>query len=419
MKDLILLRRTLHRYAESGWTEFGTTARILEELMAVGIPVHWGRSIHDSARMMGLPAPEVLEACWQRALAETGREDLLLPMRGGFTGCIAEIRGALPGPLTVLRVDIDCCDLRECGEADHRPAREGFASVHENCMHACGHDAHAAIGVGAARLLWQRRQTLRGTVRILFQSAEEGLRGAASMTAAGAIEGADHLFGVHTGILQAPVGTVAVSVRGFLSSTKLDVIFHGLSAHAGICPEKGRNALAAAARAALDLLDIPGHLEGVCRVNVGTFHAGTGRNVVPDLARLAIETRGETAQINAQAEERAYALCRAAAERYGCTVEFRPMGGAGGAVCDAALARRAAEVLRGVEGVTEILEDVPFGGGEDVTTMMAAVQARGGQATELLLPCAHSAPHHNSRFDMDETVIPLGAEVLARLAMEI
>lgn len=418
MKDPIALRREFHRYPEAGWTEFRTTVRIIEELQALGIPVRWGREIHDPARILGLPENEILERCWQRALEETGREDLLGPMRGGFTGCIAEIEGALSGPLTVLRLDIDCCEVAESSSPEHRPAREGFASVHPNCMHACGHDAHTAIGLGTAARLWERRGNLAGTVRLIFQSAEEGLRGAASMTAAGAVEGADRLFGLHVGIQSGPVGRVAVSAKGFLSSTKLDAVFHGRSAHAGICPEEGRNALAAGARATLGLLDVPKEVDWFCRVNVGTFHAGTGRNVIPDRARLAIETRGKTARDNERTEEVARDVCSTAAEEYRCTVEFFPMGGAGGAECDEALARRAAEIIKKVEGVTEILYEVPFGGGEDVTTMMAAVQARGGQATELVLCADHTAPHHNGSFDIDEGVIPLGVEILTRLALE-
>ena len=418
MKDPIELRREFHRYPESGWTEFRTTVRILEELQALGIPVRWGRQIHDPARMLGLPEPQALEACWQRAAEETGREDLLTPMRGGFTGCVAEIRGALPGPLTVLRVDIDCCEAAESTAPDHRPVREGFASLHPNCMHACGHDAHTAIGLGTAARLWERRAELPGTVRLIFQSAEEGLRGAASMTAAGVLEGADCLFGLHVGILPGPVGRVAVSARGFLSSTKLDVVFHGRSAHAGICPQEGRNALAAGAKAALGLLAIPERFTEVCRVNVGTFHAGTGRNVIPDRAHLSIETRGETAQVNAEAEAAARKVCRAAAEEYGCAVEFFAMGGAGGAVCDDSLARRAAQTAKEIEGVTEVMFDAPFGGGEDVTTMISAVQARGGEATELILCAGHTAPHHNGAFEIDEAVIPLGIELLTRIVME-
>jgi len=418
MKDLTALRRDFHRHGEAGWTEFYTTARVIGELQSLGIPVRWGREIHCPEKMAGLPSEETLEACFQRAAAELGSREPLAPMKGGFTGCIAEIKGALPGGVTAIRVDLDCCEVSECAEEDHRPAREGFASIHENCMHACGHDAHAAIGIGAAERILARREELRGTVRLIFQSAEEGLRGAESMTAAGAVEGAERLFGLHVGIHPGETGTVAVSAKGFLSSTKFDVTFHGVAAHAGICPEKGRNALAAAAKATLALLEIPTRFEQVCRVNVGTLRGGSGRNVVPALAHMAVETRGETPEINAEAEKMALELCRAAAEHYGCTLEVRRMGGAGGAECDWELAEKAAELVETVPGVTAVLRDVPFGGGEDVTTMMRAVQAQGGQATELLLCMPLPYPHHNSRFEIDEGVLELGAEILTRLALE-
>lgn len=419
MKDLTALRRDLHRHGEAGWTEFYTTARVIGQLQSLGIPVRWGREIHCPEKMAGLPTEELLEACWQRAAEELGSTQLIVPMKGGFTGCIAEIKGAQPGGVTAIRVDLDCCEVPESREESHRPAREGFASIHENCMHACGHDAHAAIGIGAAERILARRKELKGTVRLIFQSAEEGLRGAESMTAAGAVEGVERLFGVHVGIHPGETGTVAVSAKGFLSSTKFDVTFHGVAAHAGICPEKGRNALAAAAKATLELLEIPIRFAQVCRVNVGTLHAGSGRNVVPALAHMAVETRGETPEINAEAEAMAMEICRTAAEHFGCTVEVRKMGGAGGAECDRELAEKAAETVKNVPGVVSVLQDVPFGGGEDVTTMMRAVQAQGGQATELLLCMPLPFPHHNSCFEIDEGVLELGAETLARLALEI
>ena len=418
-RELVALRRDLHRFPESGWTEFRTTARIIEELRSLGIPVRWGRAIHAPAQMQGLPGPEMMERCYQRALSETDHPQLLTPMRGGFTGCVAEIQGALPGGTVALRVDIDCCDVSESQEADHLPAAEGFASLHEGCMHACGHDAHAAIGVGAAKLLWAKRKSLHGRVLVIFQPAEEGLRGAASMTAAGVVSDCDVLFGLHVGMHNLKVGTVAASCTGFLSSTKFDVLFHGVPAHAGIAPEQGRNAMAAGARAVLELLDLPSRHTALSRVNVGTFTAGSGRNVIPALAHLAIETRGETAEVNSAVEREALEVCRGAAGDYGCTLETRFMGGAGSAVCTASLAARTAELLKTLPGVETVLPSISFGGGEDVTTMMRAVQGRGGQATELLLGMPLPAPHHSSRFDVDEGVIPLGAEILAALALEI
>lgn len=417
-RELIALRRELHRYPESGWTEFRTTARIIEELEKLGLPVRFGPSIHVREKMHGLPSEEELEACWQRAMEETDRKDLVEQMRGGYTGCITTIEGALPGPTVGIRVDIDCNDVEEADDPKHVPAAEGFRSTHKNCMHACGHDAHAAIGVGAARLLCAYREELRGKVILVFQPGEEGLRGAASLTATGAFSECDYFFGAHVGLLDGQrVGVVAASGHGFLSSTKLDVTFRGVPSHAGASPELGKNALAAAATAVLNLLAIPRHHDGASRINIGTLHGGTGRNVIPGESVMTLETRGGTRAINEYMEAAARRVCQAAADMYECGCEIRFMGSAGDIVCDPPLAARVAELLRTVDGVEEVLPDVDFGGGEDVTTMMRDVQEHGGQVTELVFCMPLKAPHHNNYFDVDERVIGLGARIFATLAL--
>jgi len=415
-QELVALRREFHRYPESGWTEFRTTARIIEELEKLGLTVWYGQRIHRKEKMFGLPAPEVLERCVRRAAEEGVRPELLAAMDGGFTGCVTVIEGALSGSVTGIRVDIDCNDVEESKGAEHIPVKEGFRSVHEGCMHACGHDAHAAIGIGAAKLLCANREQLHGKVILAFQPAEEGLRGAASMAETGVFDECDRFFGIHVGLMDTPTGTVAAGAKGFLASTKLDVTFHGIAAHAGMEPEKGRNALAAAAKASLEMLEIPARFTELCRVNVGALHAGTGRNVIPAKADLQIETRGETTAVNEAAEMAVRQACLAAAEAYGCTCEIRFAGAAGGGVCDASLTETAVQCLRGVDGVMQVLPTVQLRVGEDVTTIMDRVQQRGGIATEIVLGMPLPHPHHSSCFDVDERVMGLGARCLAALA---
>lgn len=417
--ELIALRRDLHRYPESGWTEFRTTAVIVEELEKLGLSVRFGRGIHVPEKMYGMPRPEALEACFERARGETARHDLIEKMKGGFTGCVTEIQGALPGPTVGIRVDIDCNDVDEGDRPEHKPVRGGFRSIHPNLMHACGHDAHAAIGIGVARILCAMRGQLPGKVVLLFQPGEEGVRGAASMAAAGLVDGCDYLFGAHVGMIDWKVGGVAAGVHGFLSSTKLDVRFEGVPAHAGASPEEGRNALAAAAAATTNLLAISRHHAGASRINIGTFHAGTGRNVIPAEAELCLETRGATTEINEYMEIAVDRVVRGAAQMYGCTVETRFMGSSSAAVCDRPLVEKTARILSGLDAVTEVLEDLNFNGGDDVTTLMRRVQEKGGQATELVLGMPLKAPHHNGYFDIDEAVIPFGAQCLAALALNV
>jgi len=417
--QLRALRRQLHRYPESAWTEFATTCQVISMLREMDIPVRYGREIHDEGYMHGLPGEQELERCLLRAREEGADEELLEAMRGGFTGCVAEIRGELPGPTIGIRVDMDCNDLSECTEEDHRPAVEGFSSCHRGCMHACGHDAHTAIGLGIASRLQRSRHQLRGSVILIFQPAEEGLRGAASMTAAGVVDRCEVFFSLHVGIADLPLGTVAAGAEGFLASTKFDVELEGLAAHAGLNPEMGKNAMAAAATAVLNLLAIPRHRGGASRINVGTLRAGTGRNVIPERAELTVETRGESTEVNRYMEARAKKVCQAAADMYECSCQMRYMGGAGSARCDGDLVLRAADILREVEGVEQVLERFDFGGGEDAVTMMERVQQRGGKATELVFPFALKAPHHNPRFDVDEDVMLLAVRCVTRLVLEL
>ena len=417
-QELIEIRRDFHRYAESGWTEFRTTARIIDELEKLGLPVQYGPDIHVREKMYGLPKPEVLKACWQRALGETSRPELVRAMEGGYTGCITTIEGALPGPTVGIRVDIVCNDVVESCAPDHIPAAEGFRSVHENCMHACGHDAHAAIGLGTAKILAANRDKLRGKVILVFQPGEEGLRGAASLTAKGHFSACDYFFGGHVGLLDGcETGTVCTSGHGFLCSTKFDIAIHGVPSHAGAAPEAGCNALASAATAALNMLAIPRHHEGASRINIGTLKAGSGRNVIPGEAEMTVETRGKTVEINQFMYDSAIRVCKAAAEMYGCTMESRFMGSAGNVDCDPEAIALVRRVLEHTEGVTKIVDDVDFGGGEDVTTMMRDVQAHGGKVTEMIFCMPLKAPHHNDFFDVDERVIPLGARIFAGVAL--
>ena len=416
-QEMIQLRRDFHKHPEPGWTEFRTTARIIDELEKLGLTVQYGPSIHVREKMFGLPKEAVLEACWQRAMEETDRPDLVEAMKGGYTGCLTIIEGALPGPTVGIRVDIDCNDVEEADDSRHPPCALGFRSTHAKCMHACGHDAHAAIGVGVAKALCACREQLRGKVLLVFQPGEEGLRGAASLTAAGHFSGCDYFFGGHVGLLDGlVVGTVAAGGHGFLASTKFDAMFHGVASHAA-APERGRNAIAAAAAATLGMLSISRHHEGSSRINVGTFHGGTGRNVIPAEAELTIETRGSTTEINEYMEAEAKRGCQAAADMYGGTLETRFMGSAGCIVCAEPLVDHTIEVLSQMEGVDNTLRDINFGGGEDVTTMMRDVQEHGGQVIELVFGMPLADPHHNDYFDVDERVIPLAARIFVKLAL--
>lgn len=257
-------------------------------------------------------------------------DELTADVRAGYTGVIAILRCG-EGPTVAMRFDIDALPMTECPQDAHRPTREGFASVNPGMMHACGHDGHAAIGLGVARILMAHRDVLHGTVKLIFQPAEEGVRGAHAIVENGWLDDADALLASHvapTG--KADDGDVTVGTWGSLATTKYDVAFTGRAAHAGGFPEQGKNALLAAASAALALHAIPRHGGGQSFINVGTLRAGSGRNVVPDYALMQLEVRGETTEINQFMMKRTEEICRGAAAMQGCACEMTVMGMAEG-----------------------------------------------------------------------------------------
>src|SRR5699024_10477015 len=144
-----------------------------------------------------------------------------------------------------------------------------------------GHDGHVAVGLCLAELLMDIKKHLKGTIKLIFQPAEEGVRGARAMVEAGVVDDVDYFFGFHLGFGSDEISLVAKTV-GLLATSKLDITYTGRSSHAGATPEEGKNALLGAATAVLNLHAISPHSKGVTRINVGVLEAGSGANIVPD-----------------------------------------------------------------------------------------------------------------------------------------
>ncbi len=292
-EKLIRRRRDLHKHPESGWLEYRTSAIVADELTKLGFQVHVGKEVCKPESRMGVPSAEVLQAHEKRALAEGANPMWLERMHGGHTGVVGVLRTGRPGPVIALRFDIDSNELTESDSEAHRPARDGFASCHPGMMHACGHDGHTSIGLGVAEIVSRSADQLLGEIRLLFQPAEEGTRGAKSMVDAGWLNGVEYFFAGHIASRSRTLGEIVASIGGFLATTKMNVVFNGRAAHAGSSPHEGRNALLAAAASALHLHGISRHGEGPTRVNVGMLVAGSGRNIIPDRAEMKLEIRGE------------------------------------------------------------------------------------------------------------------------------
>ena len=416
-QKIITYRRDFHRHAESGWTEFRTASLVARRLTDLGYTVQIGRQVIKEEDRMGLPAAEVLTERWQRAVDQGGDAEFLAAVKGGFTGVVGSLKNG-PGPTIGLRFDMDALDLTESQSQNHRPVKEGFASINREAMHGCGHDAHTAIGLGVAEILAQLKDHLQGTVKLIFQPAEEGVRGAKSMVGAGVVDDVDFMLGHHLYSGQ-KTGKITCGTQGYLATSKFDATFHGQPAHAGGGPNNGKNALLAASTAVLNLYAIPRHRDGATRINVGRLTAGTGRNVIPAMAHLVIETRGETSALNDYMYQHAVRILKSAAAMHDCHLEIKAMGGAQSANSDTKLAERIKRIAETIGGFNIALHS-SSGGSEDYTYMMARVQQNGGLATNIGVGADLGGwGHHTSEFDLDENAFKGAMKIFVLTVLDL
>ena len=415
--EMVERRRDLHRHPETGWTEFRTASMIIGELKKLGYDVKFGADVIDEKSMMGVPSEAELADYMQRAINEGADPELVKKMAGGKTGIVATLKTDKPGKTVAFRFDMDCNDVEEERCDEHRPAKEGFASEHKKAMHACGHDGHVTIGLSAAKLLAANKARLAGTIKLIFQPAEEGVRGAFAMMNAGVVDDVDYLFGGHIGFKATADNCLVTMTDGFLATTKLDAKFTGVSAHAGAAPEQGKNALLAAAQAAISLNTIPRHSKGSSRINVGVLNAGTGRNVVPDIAAIKLETRGATTEIDEYMVTEAKRILNACAAMYDVKVKITMAGAAPACFADKELGHEVAELIEEKCHYDEVVEYVDMGGSEDCGYFMERVQQHGGRALYMMYGTKIAAGHHNSHFDFNEDCLWKAAATITEIAV--
>ncbi len=274
--ELFSLREAFHRMPELGNHEFKTAERIEHTLRALG----------------------------------------LRPRRVLDTGVVATLHGSRPGPTIALRADMDALPVQETTLVP-------FASKTSGVMHACGHDVHLASALGAAMLLSRHRHDLCGSVRFLFQPDEEGEGGAERMIAAGCMKGVSAVFGGHV-TPDLPAGVVGVRYGKFYAaSDTFQIRLFGRAAH-GAEREKGIDALEAGAILVQELIRLPERLTGERSVvSVGTFRAGTARNIVADEAEITgiMRTLGDEARLTMRSLMRD--ACRGVANQTDVSVEIQ------------------------------------------------------------------------------------------------
>ncbi|KAN0030839.1 hypothetical protein ACTA71_009484 [Dictyostelium dimigraforme] len=414
--QLIKWRRELHSFPELGWTEFVTTSVLVRELKSMGYEPLLGESIINPKFVRGRKKVEVEKAI--KSAIDKGVDKELLNKMNELTGCVAIYDSGLPGPTVALRFDIDCVGVQETDNENHLPLINGFKSKNSNQMHACGHDGHMTIGLGIAKWLKQQPEnSLCGRVKLLFQPAEEGVRGALAMAKSGIVDDCNYYLASHIGFI-AKSGEVVVNPTNFLCTTKYDFRFKGLSSHPGKDPHVGINALAGCCNAATQLLAIPRHGKGMSRINVGVIRAGEARNVVPSFGELQVEVRGETEEINTFMCQQAERLVKGVALGYGLDLEIEIMGEAVDLIND----KEMIQLLSNVSKLNNqnIIEQRSFGGSEDATILGRRVQTvNNGKAIYFVLGSDLKGTHHQSDFDFDESILPIGVKIYTDCLLQL
>ncbi|MFF0290552.1 M20 family metallopeptidase [Streptomyces sp. NPDC005262] len=387
----------------------GSAAALLPELVALR------RALHREPEI-GLELP-LTQA---KVLAALDGLQLEITLGKQLASVTAVLRGALPGPVVLLRGDMDALPVQETSGLP-------YASEIPGVMHACGHDLHTAGLVGAVRLLAERRDTLAGTVVFMFQPGEEGDAGARVMVDEGVLDAAGArpvaAYALHVASAQLPHGVVGTRSGPILAAADaLDVTVRGRGGH-GSSPHSALDPIPAACEAVTALQTMVTRrfdaFDPVV-VTVGSFHAGTTHNVIPDEAVFSATIRSFSAEARARAHEEAPRVVRGVGEAHGMTVEAVVDEGYPVTVNDPGEAAYAAETASQLFGADRYFElPNPIAGAEDFAFIGQHVPS----AYLMLGACPAdldptTAPYnHSPEALFDDSVLGDAAALLAQLAL--
>jgi amidohydrolase len=375
LDDVIAIRRDLHAHPELGFEERRTARIVAERLRGLGYDVYEGIAT---------------------------------------TGVVGVMRGTRPGKTIMLRADMDALPMAE--ENDHP-----FRSQNAGKMHACGHDGHVAMLLGAAQLIAARKAELAGAVVLCFQPAEEGKGGARVMVEEGLIGRfkIERAYGLHL-YSQLPTGTLAFREGPFYaSSDSIEITIQGKGGH-GAAPHTSIDPILVAAEFIVALQKIVSRQinpvePGV--VTIGAIHGGTTHNVIPSTVTLLGTVRAFNPEVRAKMSERIERVLKSVCDGSGASYEYRYLWRYPVTVNDAAQNRYVRTLAERVFGADRVVTGELHMGAEDFSFFAEQVPAcyfvigsQGGEST--------SWPHHHSRFDIDERALETGVRMMAALALD-
>jgi amidohydrolase len=373
--EVVATRRDLHQHPELGFEEHRTSALVADRLRALGFDVHTGI---------------------------------------GKTGVVGVVKGAHPGKTIMLRADMDALPIDEENEVPYRSQ----AAVH---MHACGHDGHVAMLLGAARVVMSRRDEIAGTVAFLFQPAEEGKGGAKAMVEEGVLErfGIERAYGLHLASAH-PAGQVGFREGAFYaSSDSIEITIEGKGGH-GASPHLSIDPIYVAAQFVVAVQQVVSRQVDPIEpavVTIGAIHGGTTHNVIPSRVQLLGTVRAFDAGVRGKMAERIERVLRGVCESSGATYRFEyiwryPV--TSNDIEQTRYARALAERVAGGEHVADVpklmgAEDFSFFA-ERVPACFFTIGSNGGPDS--------AWPHHHARFDIDESALQTGVRMMIALALD-
>jgi amidohydrolase len=373
--EVIATRRDVHAHPELGFEEVRTAGLVAARLRDLGYEVHEG-------------------------IATTGVAGIL--------------RGQRPGKTVMLRADMDALPLPE--ENHH-----SYASQNAGVMHACGHDGHVAMLLGAARAVAERRDDVAGTLVFCFQPAEEGKGGAKAMVEEGFLErfGVERAYGLH---LFSQLSTGVLGFREgpfYASSDSIEIRIHGHGGH-GAAPHLSVDPILVAAEFVASVQKVVSRqidpLEPAV-VTIGAIHGGTTHNVIPSTVSLLGTVRAFDAGVRERMAERIERVLRGVCDASGATYEFAYLWRYPVTSNDVEQTRYARALAERTFGAGRAITSDKHMGAEDFSFFAERVPA-----TYFVLGCGRdpstSFPHHHGKFDIDEAALETGARMMAELALD-
>ena len=378
--DLVTLRRQIHQEPEIGLDLPKTQAKIVAALDGLGLEVTTGK---------------------------------------GLSSVTAVLRGSKSNKTVLLRADMDALPITELTDLAYKSQIDG-------AMHACGHDLHVAMLIGAAKLLVKNKSQLNGDVVFMFQPGEEGFDGAGHMIKEGVLTAsgrkADATYGIHVMSSAAPAGVFSTKGGTMMaSSDELHVTVVGMGGH-GSQPHTAKDPIPVAAEmvSALQLM-ITRSFDAFDPVviTVGQFHAGTKANIIPDTAEFQATIRTFSAENRTRIQSEAVRLCKSIAEGYGLKAEVKVVEQYPVTVNNDAHANFVGKVAADLFGKEAYMEmPHPIAGAEDYSRVLEAVPGSyvflGASVDQDFM---NSEVNHSPRAKFDDAVLYRGTTLLSVLAV--